>query len=51
MIADELNINECMAHQIITKGMNMRTLCAKMVPKDLNDDQKSGPKRSVGINA
>jgi hypothetical protein len=40
MIADELNINGCTVHQIITRGMNMRKVFAKMVPKNLNDDQK-----------
>jgi hypothetical protein len=33
-----------MAHQIITQDMNTREVCAKMVPKDLKDDQKSGSK-------
>jgi hypothetical protein len=37
---DELNISECMVHQIVTQGMNTRKVCAKMVPKNFNDDQK-----------
>jgi hypothetical protein len=41
MIADEFNINECTAHQIVTQDLNMRKVCAKMVPKKLNDDQKA----------
>jgi hypothetical protein len=40
MIADELNINECMVHQIDKQDLNMRNVCAKMVPKNLNEDQK-----------
>jgi hypothetical protein len=40
MIADELNINECTVHQIVTQDLNTRKLCAKMVPKDLNDNEK-----------
>jgi transposase len=41
MIADELNINEGTVHQIVTQDLNMRKLCAKMVPEKLNDDQKA----------
>jgi hypothetical protein len=33
MIADELNINECRVHQIVTQDLNMREVCAKMVKK------------------
>jgi predicted unusual protein kinase regulating ubiquinone biosynthesis (AarF/ABC1/UbiB family) len=39
MIADELN--ECTVHQIVTQDLNMRKVCAKMVPKNLNDYQKA----------
>jgi hypothetical protein len=42
MIADELKINECTARQIVTQDLNMGTMCAKMVPKNLRDDQKAG---------
>jgi hypothetical protein len=41
MVDDELNINKCTAYQIITQDLNMRTVCAKMVPKILSDDQKA----------
>jgi hypothetical protein len=41
MIADKLHINECMVHQIVTQDLNMRKVCAKVVPKNLNDDQKA----------
>jgi gamma-glutamyl phosphate reductase len=41
IIADELNINECTDHQNVTQDLNMRKLCAKMLPKKLNDDQKA----------
>jgi hypothetical protein len=41
MSADELNINKCTVHQIITQDMNIRKVGAKMVPKHLNDDQKA----------
>jgi orotate phosphoribosyltransferase-like protein len=40
-IADELNINECTAHQLVTQAFNTRKVCAKIVPKNLNDDQKA----------
>jgi hypothetical protein len=33
MIAGELNINECRVHKIVAQDLNMRKLCAKMVPK------------------
>jgi hypothetical protein len=41
MIADELNINECMVHQVVTQALNMRKACAKMVKKNLKN-QKAG---------
>jgi predicted transcriptional regulator len=40
MIADELNINECTVHKIVTQDPNMRKVCAKTLPENLNDDQK-----------
>jgi gamma-glutamyl phosphate reductase len=40
MIADEFN--GCMINQIVTQGLNMRKVCAKMVPRNLKDDQKAG---------
>lgn len=33
MITDELIINECIVHQILTQNLNMRQVCAKMIPK------------------
>jgi hypothetical protein len=39
--ADDLNINECTVHQIVTQDLNMRNVCAKTVPRNLNDDQKA----------
>jgi hypothetical protein len=41
MVADELNINEFTVHQIATHDLNMRKLCAKTVPKNVDDDQKA----------
>jgi hypothetical protein len=40
MIADELNINECTVHRTVTQDLKMRKVGAKMVPKNLNDNQK-----------
>jgi hypothetical protein len=37
-----------MVHQIATQDLNVRKLCAKMVPKNLNDDQKA---RQVEVSA
>jgi hypothetical protein len=41
MIVDELNIHECTVHQILTQDLNMRTVCAKTVPKNLDDDPRA----------
>jgi hypothetical protein len=41
MIADKLNINGCKVHQVVTRDLNMRKVCAKIVPKNSNDDQKA----------
>jgi hypothetical protein len=38
IIPNELNINECTVHQIVTEDLNMRKVCAEMVPKNLNDN-------------
>ena len=40
MIADELEINRDSVWKIITEDLGMRKICAKMVPKLLDDDQK-----------
>ena len=40
MIADELEINHNSVWKIITEDLGMRKICAKMVPKLLDDDQK-----------
>jgi hypothetical protein len=31
-------------YKIVTQDLNMRKACAKMVPNNLNDDQKPGRK-------
>jgi hypothetical protein len=40
MIAYELDIIECAVHEIVTQDLNTRKVCAKMVLKNVNDDQK-----------
>ena len=40
MIADELNMNGERVWRIITEDLGMRKVCAKMVPRLLNDGQK-----------
>ena len=35
MIASELNLNHTTVHQILTKELAMKKLCAKFVPKNL----------------
>lgn len=42
MTTNELNINECTVCQIVTQDMNMKKVCAKMGPKDLNNNQNAG---------
>ncbi|GFW56889.1 protein GVQW3 [Trichonephila clavipes] len=36
MIGEELNLNHTTVHQILTNELKMRTICAKMVPKNLS---------------
>ncbi len=40
MIAEELSINKDTVWSIITENLEMRKVCAKMVPKLLSEDQK-----------
>ena len=40
MIADELGMNGERASKIITEDRGMRKICAKMVPRSLNEEQK-----------
>jgi len=39
MISSELNFNRFTVHQILTQDLDMRKLCAKMVPKNLTTEQ------------
>ena len=41
MISSELNLNRFTVHQILTQDLDMRKLCAKMVPKNLTTEQKA----------
>jgi len=41
MISSELNLNRFTVHQMITQDLDMRKLCAKMVPKNLTTEQKA----------
>jgi hypothetical protein len=40
MIAEELNVDKETARQIFTQNLKMKKVCANMVPKNLNEDQK-----------
>ena len=40
MISSELNLNWFTVHQILTQDLDMRKLCARMVPKNLTTVQK-----------
>ena len=41
MISSELNLNRFIVHQILTQDLDMRKVCAKMVPKNLTTEQKA----------
>jgi GH24 family phage-related lysozyme (muramidase) len=40
MIADEVNINRETLRLILTEELGMRKICAKMVPKNLTEQQR-----------
>ena len=39
-IAEQVNINRERVRKILTEDLNMRKACAKMVPKELTEEQK-----------
>jgi len=39
MISSELNLNRFNVHQILTEDLDMRKVCAKMVPKKLTTER------------
>jgi len=41
MISSELNLNRFTVHQILTQDLDVRRVCAKMVPKNPTTDQKA----------
>jgi len=41
MISSELNSNRFTIHQILTQDMDVRKVCAKIVPKNLTTEQKA----------
>ena len=41
MISSELNLNRFTVHQILTKDLDTRKVCAKMVPKNLTTEHKA----------
>ena len=41
MISSEINLNRFTVHQILTQDLDMRKVCAKMVPKNLTTEQKT----------
>ena len=49
MISSELNLNQFTVHQIVTHDLNMRKVCAKMVPKNLTTEQKAN-RRDVSLD-
>ncbi|GJQ73231.1 hypothetical protein Trydic_g13609 [Trypoxylus dichotomus] len=40
MIAYEVSMSKDTVHRIVTKKLRMRKNCAKLVPKNLSDEQK-----------
>ena len=49
MISSELNLDRFTVHQILTQDLDMRKVCAKMVPKNLTTEQK-GNRRDVCLD-
>jgi len=41
VISSELNLNRFTVHQILTQDLDMRKVCAKMVPKNLTTEHKA----------
>ena len=41
MISSELNLNRFTIHPILTQDLDMKKVCAKMVPKNLTSKQKA----------
>jgi len=41
MIRSELNLNQFTVHQILTQDLDMRKVCAKIVPKTLTTEHKA----------
>ena len=40
MIADEVNVNREAVRRILTEELGMRKICAKMVPRNLTEQQR-----------
>ena len=49
MITSELNLNRFTVHQILTQDLDVRKVCAKMVPKNITTEQKAN-RRDVCLN-
>ena len=47
MISSELNLNWFTVHQILTHDVDMRKVCAKMVPKIHTTEQKANQRGCV----
>ena len=41
MLAEELNSSYCTIYTILTEDLGKRKVCARFVPHQLNEDQKS----------
>ncbi|XP_015930647.2 protein GVQW3-like [Parasteatoda tepidariorum] len=39
-ITNTLNLSKCVVHRIVTEDLQMRKVCAKLVPKVLMEEQK-----------
>jgi len=49
LISSELHLNRFTAHQILTQDLDMKKVCAKMVPKNLTTEQKAN-RRDVHLD-
>jgi len=45
MIREELNLNHTTVNQIVANELGMRKICAKMIPRNLSQDQKDMRKK------
>jgi DNA-binding ferritin-like protein len=48
-ISSELRLNRSTVHQMLTRDLGMRRVCAKMVPKNLTTEQKANRRVATAL--